>query len=371
MDKELENHLKEEELKKEFIDDYTNNERYKDYFSKYNERNIADFIKSMANYKANLIVNGENFVEWMEKDETYFRNLAEEALWEIQQKKLFNMQCLWRAEKIKISEIESTYDFDLWSLNIKNCKFIDPISENDIDLYIQYLHSDDIEKPGFSYGKVYNMYEMIKEEHENPEQGYFFRAPLWYQFYDTMRGTNSLFLLPDLRGDKENEYEKVIIDKRTKEYHKKLTKGEIKTETKPYISIFDKNIFNKFLDKYEDETIKNYHAEYNKMVENNIAKSEHDITYYLEILKRAEKDVPIKANTNWRLGLVNAAIKYEMSRVIDLLPKTYEEYLTYLNLGISYPLPENFEDNLESNVLDKNIILDARELLGEPRDFNF
>ncbi len=43
----------------------------------------------------------------------------------IQQKKLFDAQCLWRAEQLDIPDIQICYDFMIWEKDILNCPFID------------------------------------------------------------------------------------------------------------------------------------------------------------------------------------------------------------------------------------------------------
>ena len=64
---------------------------------------------------------------------------AQTCLGNIQQKKLFDKQCQWRAETFTHPAIETTSDFNYWEKNILNCPFIDPITEEDVALYIEFL----------------------------------------------------------------------------------------------------------------------------------------------------------------------------------------------------------------------------------------
>ena len=83
----------------------------------------------MGSYYQNLISN--EGIEWVEA--------ATKHLKVIQQKKLFDKQCLWRAEKIKIDGLQLCCEFLLWENNILNCPFIDPVSEEDLSDYIFFL----------------------------------------------------------------------------------------------------------------------------------------------------------------------------------------------------------------------------------------
>ena len=66
-----------------------------------------------------------------------------ERLKEILQKKLFDMQCLWRAEKIIIPEINVSSDFRYWEANIFNCPFIEPVTENEIEIILKHLTKEE------------------------------------------------------------------------------------------------------------------------------------------------------------------------------------------------------------------------------------
>src|SRR5665213_924310 len=103
--------LKNEETAKRIInetyEDLKNNSKYKEYFEQYRPDSIEEFIKSYSQQKGNCwLRHGEMYLKLENDAHNWFRVEADKCLWEIQQKKLFNLQCLWRAEKIQLEGVE-------------------------------------------------------------------------------------------------------------------------------------------------------------------------------------------------------------------------------------------------------------------------
>lgn len=90
---EINRTLKREKIVKEVEEDLKNNPRYKDFYENYSPYSIKSFIESYKSGKANWVMWGENFTEMEQKKILKYTNLADKMLWEIQQKKLFNLQC--------------------------------------------------------------------------------------------------------------------------------------------------------------------------------------------------------------------------------------------------------------------------------------
>ena len=109
--------------------DLETNPRYKEFFSRFRADSIPAFIDKIASDKAACEING-NAHKSLETGRILDpKERAEKGLWEIQQKKLFIKQCLWRAEKIELPDIKISYDFQYWEQNIKNCPFLEPVTE--------------------------------------------------------------------------------------------------------------------------------------------------------------------------------------------------------------------------------------------------
>ena len=111
---QLPQHVQEkfdEEIKAELIrqqteDELKSNPAMQEYFSAFNEQSVEGFIRNYARKKAIYITQGPAIINNKEQEDLKFKFLAEDALWTIQQKKLFNLQCQWRAEQIKLKSIE-------------------------------------------------------------------------------------------------------------------------------------------------------------------------------------------------------------------------------------------------------------------------
>ncbi|MEP7170139.1 MAG: hypothetical protein ABI855_12270, partial [Bacteroidota bacterium] len=123
--------------------DLETNPKYKEFFSRFRADSIPAFINKIASDKASLEING-NAQKKLETGRILDpKDRAEKGLWEIQQKKLFIQQCLWRAEKAELPEIKVCHDFQYWEHNIKNCPFLEPVTEDEVELYIGYILTDD------------------------------------------------------------------------------------------------------------------------------------------------------------------------------------------------------------------------------------
>src|SRR5689334_17752666 len=129
------------EIVKDTIRELYGNARYWEFFKTFNEESVHEFITEYASRKAYYLINGNRLVTKKEREQFRFRDLAENCLWEIQQKKLFNMQVEWRAGLIELNDVEVTRDFYCWEKAIRKCNLITPVSANELSLYMDYLES--------------------------------------------------------------------------------------------------------------------------------------------------------------------------------------------------------------------------------------
>src|SRR5882762_2361302 len=129
----------ENEQKQEWRTEIDANESMQKYFSQFSSASVESFIDHLLRNKNMWMEHGDRYTERMETDGVQWVYSAFRHLQIIQQKKLFDAQCLWRAEKLAIKEVELCADFRVWEQDILNCPFIDPVSREDIDLYTDYL----------------------------------------------------------------------------------------------------------------------------------------------------------------------------------------------------------------------------------------
>ena len=88
---------------------------------------MESFKKLYADKKAYALLYGDLYERIENKMALKYKEMAEEHIWRIQQRKLFDLQCRWRAEEIKLDGVELTVDFRIWEKKIDECPFITPI----------------------------------------------------------------------------------------------------------------------------------------------------------------------------------------------------------------------------------------------------
>ncbi len=377
---EREKKEREEKFKKleaEFLVDLKTNPRYSDFFEGYSQSSVEHFAERFAHHKALLLVYGGYSLDEEENYITKYYEKGEELIWDIQQRKLFDLQIKWRAEQIKIPEIEICIEFEYWEKHIKSCPFITPITQDEFELYMAYLNDSSYEDIFYwdYYSSDYQDYEELKkfyfylDKHEE----YYKEPPPWYEFYESRTGLSALYLLPDIRGTKEDFYFHLYYEdkkKREAEKNKDIPKVEVKYEYKDNIPL-DYGFMQEFVKKFEDEDTFRKYLGYRRIIE---MEHDDDLAEARDTLQYADRIMPIYYNKNWKEGIFEAAHNYEKIKLIEEMPKVYADYLFRLRTGIGF---EDDEAEVRTKYLDdlivdfKNEILEGRLLNGEPADFNF
>ena len=364
---EIKRTLTREKIIKEVEEDLTNNPRYKDFYENYNPSSIKSFIESYKSGKANWIMWGENFAKMEQEKILKYTTIANDKLWEIQQKKLFNLQCQWRADAITIPEIIISLDFMYWEKQIKNCPFLSPISEYEFEIYREFIISE-----GFEYDRwrhySWQDYDDIKESYKNDDGG---ELPEWYEFYDQRMGTGSLMLLPDIRGNKEDFYLKLFYEEQRR-LKPELYNIKTNIDPRPYLNYHDREILTLFVETFEDMKIRDAFRAMRSIQVDSLEYNE-DLTNAFEVLKQAG-NIELCYAGNWRESVLKTAANYEKEKIYEALNTAYKNYLNRLRMGIG------FENDLSEDDMKfyidlingyKEKILKGRALNGEPEDFNF
>lgn len=301
--------------------------------------------------------------------------MAEEALWAIQQKKLFNLQCQWRAEQIRLKGVEHSTQFLLLSANIQHCPHISPVSRAEVELYCSFLRSGLASHP-YSFDN-WQDYEAFKAEYESgsipgiendPDQEH---IPSWYSFYDEHMGTTDLLNLPDIRGEKENRYRSISrqiqLENMRKENPKKAT------DSRPYLSIYDSEMVESFVRKFEDKrTLK-----FCKAVENfQLQMDENmEVEDALETLRASDMKIPVRAHADWKDAIIAAAKQYEFEQVAQMLPIIHQEYVfrveNSINFSQSMVDKKKEEYAFQLCEMARQQIIEGRLHCGEPDNMRF
>lgn len=360
-------------LHEKIKEDLMNNPKYDSFFEKYNSNSKISFSETYKWKKANWIEYGQMYLDHEQEKIFKYQNIAEQCLWQIQQKKLFNLQCEWRAEKIKIPGIDITWDFKIWENNIMNCDFIEPVTADEVELYKEYILCDDFEKELLDILRDWQDYEEYKENLDNEfdEENI---MPEWYQFYDSRRGTGDLISLPDIRGEKEEYYRDIHFKNERKkqqdEIERQKREGTYKEHThdkRPYMGAYGEYI-EEFVNLFEDEKIKRYYRAYESMSDE--LDEDEDLQEAITTLLEANERIEIEGWYDWREAVIKTARKYERRQIHKYMDNVYSEYLQRRAMGISYEKPKE-EHNESLSEMIKTQIFDGRRLNGEPEDFNF
>ena len=347
-----------------FKEDLRTSSRYKEFFNKYNPLSVESFIENYAAKKTRYITFGKMLNSFYENANLRRQIEAEERLWEIQRKKLFDLECQWRSEVINIPEIQITLDFEYWAKNIENCPFLSHISDEEFEMYVDYLMSDDFYD--FKMENKYSNYTEIKETYK--EYG---SLPPWFEYFDLRNGTGSLLILPDIRGDKEEYYLNIWQNNNSAKLKNKSKKQrENSHDLRPYLSSYDLSTIEEFIKAYEDSNV----LEYFRIYENELNKSNDDIDQAVKILRESDEIIPIESNYDWKSAVLQTARKFEQRKLTEALKVVYEKYKYRIKVGIAQESLEHVSDIqwIKEWCDDiKKKIIQARVLNNESADLNF
>ena len=359
---------REEERRKQWRQEMEENSSIQQYFEQFNPDSVKSFIDTYFVYKNIWVEHGDLYSRLMQEGEIHWASKASEYLEYILQKKLFDLQCLWRAEKIELKEVQLSIDFQLWEHNIFNCPFLEPISAEDIELMQQFLNQDNADTE-MGWFDNWQDYEEIKEAYNTDNANRNF--PEWYEFYNGRKGTGVYMLLPDIRGEKEEFYMDLWRESKKEEWAEQRRLHEQNSvEQKKYISYYEEGLVDWFVSTFENKEVQHFYKAYKWSNKDNNDKEmmEED----LKLLFEADEYVPIEANMDWKEAIRIAAQKYRLRKIAEALPLAYEQYLMNIQLGIGFPNENRLFESFQNIKQDRiNCILIGRKLNGEPEDLNF
>ncbi|MEP7168231.1 MAG: hypothetical protein ABI855_02565 [Bacteroidota bacterium] len=344
----------------------------------YTPSSVDNFIKMYAQEKVQALEWGPVYKKWREDAQLQWIGEAFERLKEIQQKKLFDIHCLWRAGNIQLSEIEICDDFDKWERNIFNCSFIPPVSEDDVELYLQYLQSSNWKNYSAWDYESWQDYEAIKEAYntENADRNF----PDWYDFYNSRRGTGIYMTFPDIKGEREEFYAGLAYSEYRKKHAAELKQQKMEMEKKieesdkrPHINPYEKDLIEWFVKTFEDKTTQ----QYMELAGGAYNSEHHDFEWHDDkmILENADIPVPVAAWYDWREAIHNAADNYRRKKIAAALPAAYDEYSMRINMGIAFEDPgktRKYEKEIKEIRLKRiEAIKRGRVLNGESPDLDY
>ncbi|MFM1745000.1 MAG: hypothetical protein RLZZ630_937 [Bacteroidota bacterium] len=363
---ELIRHQTEENLK--------SNPVFREFFNQFNPSSVEGFIRHYSKRKALYMVRGEEFLRVEDSQSFRYKLIAEQGLWSIQQKKLFNLQCQWRAEQIQLKGIEHSTQFMLLSTHIQHCTLISPVTKDEVEMYRNYLCSEQAEL--VVHYDNWQDYEGFKAEYQSDripgvDAEVEEQVPAWYRYYDEKAGSAHFMDLPDIRGEKENRYRSIHRQRQLEKL--KEDNPSKKLDDRPYLSIYDTELLESFVKRFEDRQTLRYCKAVERFQKKMDANLEVDAA--IEILKTAAKAIPVSAHSDWRQALVQSAQRFELEQVSDLMPLVFEEYQFHLDNGINFTQRylDRKREEYVSQLCEKarQQILEGRRILNEPENFRF
>ncbi|MCC6727684.1 MAG: hypothetical protein IT258_24470 [Saprospiraceae bacterium] len=347
-----------------------NNPKVKSWFEKYRNYSWDSFIKQYAYSKHSALLYPDLYIDDFKPANKEFNALARQALEAIQQKKLFNLQCEWRAGSIELPFVKITYDFELIGRKLlMECPFLPPVTFDEVELFIQYLHSSHSEDLDMYDMYYWQNYDDIKNEYETDEFGI---TPSWYEFYDGMRGTGYLIKLPNTRGEKESEYAKIGWK-------------DANPNPTPYIP-------NPEMDKpYPDheaeidfalcfETPELAEAIISHVKKRRQRSNHEELDGLYDYLKSIPETISFVPHHDWRESLRLTIKSYRNAKIAEALPRIWRQYIrpfgndpeAYVRKRIAeadFDLSKQDDYGLRARLVEE--VLKGRELSGEPRNFDY
>jgi hypothetical protein len=338
------------------------------YLSKYSEANATDFINDYAQDKALWLEYGPFYSERNLEKDLRWTESAWEGLALIQQKKLFDAQCLWRAEKLNIPNLKVCFEFTQWEKNVMNCPFISPITEDDIQLYASFLNSLNPETE-LGWFEGWQDYDELKEAYNEESETRNF--PEWYDYYNTYRGTSGYMLLPDVRGAKEERYSDVARKKNWQDY---LIANPDHKDPPPYnpndyLSYYNRSQRNDFIEQFESADHKYLYKEFQR-AHGEHTKIEHiNLSEFVFTLEELEETFPVEAHHDYKQALMKGYRKHCYVRQAQHLKYAFEQYEMNRSIGIDQPGELDYLDEIREKYVQD--VLNGRKLLGEPENFDY
>ncbi len=359
--------------------DLRGNPRYQPFFAEQRPEWVEDFIKTYAHQKFMALHYGDFSERQSAGRLTQWEEEAYQRLWDIQQKKLFDLQCCWRAGQVAaVPGVQSSYDFAALADDIENSAVLPPITEAELALYCEFLAQvddyaaavgiDDWDDVDWQSYDDFRAYEVDDDE----ESG----APLpeWYEFHNARTGAGALLALPDVRGPREQHYRDAHhAHQQAVRAAKAAQSSPAPTDPRPTSVPYDERraIWTRFARQFEPGRFNRQLAAHLSEDERRAAEDGDSVEEAIELLRSLDDTpYPMRAHPDWREALRLTAGDARRDQVLAALPDVYEAYQLRQTARIQHPAEDGGHGRWFADLMNEQI-LNGRALLNEPRDFNF
>lgn len=349
------------------LNELNTKKEYCDYFNQFHPDSVKNFKEQFARYKANSLLYGEVYERMEEEKALEYRQEAINMLWEIQQKKLFTLQCKWRAGLINLPGIKITEEFRQIEKEISSCTFLPLVSQEELDEYMEYLEEApplkvfNFEEYQYYDHMVGSFADYLKKLEEDP-----IRNP-YYRWWFNKHGDDEL-KLPDKRGEREEHYWRQTINEGQAQVER--IKNDPSYDNRPCIFAHTDAHFTLLAEQFGEE----------KILEFLSVKKEIDHMYSewgwfddaLELLKEAGEEWPIEFHKEWKYAIIEAGLRYKLLMTMKALPIVYDEYLFRIENHIAPEPPDYERKDYWTDMIQLKLkqILRGKELLGEKGEWD-
>lgn len=356
-------------FKQREIEHFKSNKEAMKWLESFYEKSQEEFIVHYAREKWKWHRYGPFHTRKIEDEENRWIDSAHKHLGIILQKKLFDLQCQWRADKIKLPGIQICYDFNMWEKDIFNCPVIDPITNDELEMYISYLLSDlyQVDYPQQLHIQWQYYVAIKKGFYSGNKEGYY---PDWYAYNNERNGYGYLLTLPDIRGNKEEYYWRLLSNDYD-EKNKEEIEEKLNLDNRPYLSVYDKEQMDYFVTHFENKAIQHIYKTYNKKLFDISSTADKEILSLhddINMMLNSGVEIAASAHADWKESIRQAANTYRCQKIAEALPAAYEQYLMTIESGLGF---SQVDVNWEIHHIQVANLTKARILNGEPGDLNF
>lgn len=339
---------------------------------KYRPTSIGIWTSLVAKKKVEAAIFGPEMVEQHDQEKLKHVEFASKVLEQLLQKKLFNMQLLWRANRLRIPEIKISDDFTIYGRYITECPFLENITDQEVAILRQYMQSFNFEMDDYGIGLTFEGqdYAFLLEQDEG---GHRHNMPEFYEFYDGLMGTFYLLDLPDERGPLEKKYMSARRNK-WKASQSEKQKEEMANPTpnapgKPAFFPFNKALTNRIFKETEPPEFMEYKRLFDQANTDPKRGDEFEIKLWISNLEDiTDAAITLPSYLSWDEALQKALLNYKAEKASEVLDLAVEQYQMKAQLGLfdTKAIEEELADSLY-----RRGILEGRLASGEPEDFEF
>ena len=367
----------------------------------YHAQSVPSVVRMYATAKAAAFIKGPMLVKQDGERFMEVREAAAHDLWEIQQKKLFDLQCRWRAEEITLPGVRHTEEFRQWEKYIDHCPWLPPVTADEVVLYEAYLRSDRYVPNQNWAWQHYNQFRRTAEEGDqapdatagyadDDEAGYeaatnraYHHLPAWYQYHNEATGQNLLLTLPDVRGEKEAYYIGLTEADKEEKLAAQRARGDLAASLPWHPLFLHRDDLTPYFRQFEDAAdlprlLRWYEA--SRQDERRRQGYLFEARHWMEqALTSQAAPWPIAAHADWRQAVIAAGMRAWGHQLAEVLTAVWQEEEQNRALGLPLTGPKKYGDRppfaelnwAEEETYHPKFILRGRELAGEPRDFSF